>query len=306
MPSITHCFAQTLKYLTTYTFQTVDQDGTNTRTFATGASSTAPKYYRFACASASGGATAETDCLELTAAFESLLNTSGSRYSVTISETGYVQVTYNGTGTSTLTWGSSGSNALRSTLGFSSGWSSLASGATTTASNQPSHVVYAFSLGEDTQWTSEPGQETITETQDGCVYGIASGVDLSVRSFTLRFHPRTDSDRGALSSVITPAFPTFARTKTPSASLIAGGPWSVHELIKTALSDGTYSGRLGVCFANFQNLRSGVSTTIDECFIRPETRRSGKRGLPSVQNWSRLVDIKNIALIRNAQLTVSL
>jgi len=308
MATISTIWAQSLPFQTSYTFQTVDQDGTNTRTFASGANTTSPKWYRFLCALVAGGATADNDCQELTSAFESLLNTSGSRYTVTVSETGYVQVTYNGTGTSTLTWGSSGSNALRAVLGFSAGWTSLASGATTTASNQPSHVVYSFSMGGDSGWTAESGHQAISEVADGKVYRLTDQVHRSTRSFDLRLHPRTDSVRSSLGSTpITPAFPTLTRTLTPSASLIAGAPWSVWELIQTTVSDGGYgsSGRIGLCVSDFQNLRNGVAVTVDEVYFRANTVMRAAKDLPSVPNWSKLVDCKGIEVTRLAQLTVT-
>lgn len=297
--SISTIFAQTVRFTSTYQFQTVDQDGTNTRTLATG-------YYRVLCAEAAGAGTSETACAELLTAFENALNTSGSRYAVTMSSTGYVQVTYNGTGTSTLTWTSSASNGLRSVLGFSSGWSSLASGATTTAGSQPSHVAYAFCLADDSGWTVESGHQALAETPSA-VFGWSDQAHRVVRSFTLRFHPTLDSDRSALdTSPITPALPsTHTRTSTPSASVIAGGPWSLHELVQTALSDGTYYGCLGVCIGNFSNLRSGVSVTVDQAYWRPEARLKAQVS-PSVAYWSRRRDMRNLSLLRVGTLSVSL
>lgn len=304
--TITTMWAQTLLFRAAYQFQTVDQDGTNTRTVASGAGSSTPKYYRVLLAEAAGSAASEGACQNLLTAFENALNTSGSRYTVDITTDGYVKVTYNGTGTSTLTWTTSASNALRSVLGFTSGWSSLASGASTTAQTQPSHVAYSFVAGDDTGWTTESGHQALGETPDN-IFGWTDQKHRVVRSFTLRFHPTLDSDRSALgTSPITPMLPsTHARLATPSGSLIAGGPWSVWELVQTALSDGTYNGRVGLALGTFQALVSGTTTTIDEVFFRQKTRIADKAIRPSVPYWSRRRDWPGIEILRAATLSVA-
>lgn len=303
---ITTMWAQTLLFRSSYAFQTVDQDGTNSRTVASGAGSTTPKYYRVLLAEAAGSAASEGACQNLLTAFENALNTSGARYTVEITTTGYVKVTYLGTGTSTLTWTTSASNALRAVLGFTSGWSSLASGASTTASTQPSHVAYSFAAADDTGWTTESGHQALGETADS-VYGWSDNKHRIVRSFTLRLHPTLDSDRSALENTpITPMWPsTHAKIASPSGSLITGGPWSLWELVQTAISDGTYNGRVGLALGTFQALAAGTTTTIDEVFFRQKCRMSDKAIKPSTAYWSRRRDWQGIEILRAATLSVA-
>lgn len=226
---ITSMLAQTFEFGADVTLSVTDGDGVGTKTI------NCEGYNRVFLAEGTGaGANAELDCLELLEVLEVGLNAthlSPAWYTVSLRSDGYVQIVYAQDptpGDAVITW--TGNEALRNILGFEGSTATMnaANSRTVVATRHPLGVIYSAGVINSTDWASTPQDAAFAMTTDGRVYGHASNRHLLRKRFDLGYHPRTWSDRTALSAAGSPMFDEG------------------YELEPTVLPDGTSSERENV------------------------------------------------------------
>lgn len=220
---------------------------------------------------ASGAGTAHSDPSELLAAVEAALD--ATKWLVTISLGGFVQLTYVGSGNGSVDM--SGCTTLRALLGFTGSTGTLASGATATATYQPSHCVFAAACDPDTGWIDQPARFAGATLPDGSVYGWHDGRVAYRRTATLRLLPRDYTARTALGSSGTPVFPATSRWLSPSAGEPAQAlPWAALDTLATA-----YGVECGVVWGTLQGVIAGSVAVYDRVYLAAEMAAASRVSL---------------------------
>lgn len=236
-----------------------------------------------------------TDPHELLALIQAGLNAAlPGGWTVALATDGRVRITYNGAGSGTIAAGE-----VATVLGFSGAVGALATGASQTGTYPPVGLLCAFSVTEDSGWEAVPSHVAASRAANGTVVALATAYTSALRSFGLRFHPRTWAEQ-ASGEYLSPAFPSDASpalfTEPVAPTKTSAAPWSVHELLATAAGR-----KLGLAISNAQELLSGASTRFDVGYFAPEVYES-KRGrvqLPAqAPTWNARRDWPGIVVTR--------
>jgi hypothetical protein len=269
-----YLLAQSFNLSSSQTMSTTDDRGGPTnRTLAAG-------WYRTLLANGAGAS--HVDPAELLDAVETALD--ATKWTLTMSAVGLVQVTYVGSGNGSVDL--SGCTTLRSLLGFTGNTGTLASGATATATYQPTHCVFAAACDPDSGWTDTAARFAGAALPDGTVYGWHDGRANYRRAATLRLLPRDIAARTALGASGTPAFPVSTRWLSPSTSEPAQAPpWAAADTLATA-----YGIECGVCWGTLQQVIAGSVTAYDKVYFTPEMAAAPRVAL-SIQNYDARRDV---------------
>lgn len=253
---------------------TDDRGGPTTRTLAAA-------WYRTRLCPVAGTGT-ETDPAELLNAVAAALGS--TKWTVRLVPSGFVEITYTGTGTGTISWGAGNIGLL---LGFSSGVGPLAANTSATATYLPSHCVLSIACDPDTGWVDGPGRFAGAALPNGTVYGWHDGRATMKRTAAFRLLPRDWTARTSLSAQGTPAYPVNTRWLSPSTSEpYQALPWSALDMLATA------AGRqCGVTWGDFAAIFAGTVTSYDVVYLAPETFTQGTRLSLSVDKYDGRRDV---------------
>lgn len=231
---ITSMLAQTFEFGADVTLSVTDGDGVGTKTI------NCEGYNRVFLAEGTGtGGDGELDCLELLEVFEQGLNAthvSPTWYTVSLRSDGYVQIVYAQDptpGDAVITW--TGNEALRNILGFEGSTATMDSSnsRTVVATRHPLGVIYSAGIINSSDWATTPMDAAFAMTNDGRVYGHASNRHLVRKRFDLGYHPRTWSDRAALSAA---GSPMFVEGRETEPTVLPDGTSSERENVHRFLS----------------------------------------------------------------------
>lgn len=230
-------------------------------------------WYRTFLATTSGTGADDTVPKELLAYVQGVL---AGLWTVKLTAAGKVAITYTGSGTGTINWGTGGASAqaIARELGFTGNVGPLVKDATATATNAPRHCILAWARLDDAGWSASHAHFAASVTGTGRVDALFSRYQLVRRSFGFRFLPRTPADATALGATATPYWPNdVADTQwlTPSTSPTTNAlQWSAHELLSTG-----YGVALGVTLGDLQALIAGTLSPAlyDAAYLDPETRK---------------------------------
>lgn len=255
--------AQSYQITATQTVKTTDDRGGPTnRTLAAG-------WYRTRLAAAAGVGT-EADPTELCAALTTALG--ASKWRVALVSTGYVEITYLGTGTGSIDL--STSLPVRALLGFTGNVGPLATNTAQAGAHLPTHCVLSTHATDDSGWIDTARRFAGAALPDGTVYGWDDGRMAYRRTVTLSMLPRDTAARTALGASGTPCYATTgARLLSPSTSEPAQAPpWTVTDTL------GTIAGRsCGLALGTLQQIIAGTVTEYVTCYTTPEMHGAGSR-----------------------------
>lgn len=273
--------------LTAQTVSATDSAGTNNRTVAAGT-------YRVYLAK-SGAAGSLTDPADVLAAFQAALN--GARWSVALRASGLVRITYLGTSTGSITWGSA--TALRSLLGFDADLSGLATNAYVEGAYLPTHCIFGGAARNDTGWKARASRVAASRMPDGSVYGWTDGLQRLTRALDFRLLPKDWTTRAALASSTsappTPAYGLATRLTNPGLGEPAQAPpWGASETIATGAG-------LRCGFTDqFEAMIAGTTSTFDHVCLTPDGIQSAEVAL-SEPGWDARRDLTGVELSLVAQ-----
>jgi hypothetical protein len=280
--TINTLFAQPFQITSTIQFNRDDQDGSSNRTI------TDTGYYRVWLA-ASGTGT-EAAPYELLAKLQAAL---GARYTVLLTSTGLVRISYSGTGTSTLTWtgGANTASNMRSLLGFTGSTTTISAGSYTDSTYQPHGCIFSAAILNSSGVTTSTGGAAFSETEAGVVIGYSSRTSIPKKRFALGWMPRSWNDRSVLTSATATAlYPvSFTDIITPRTLYGASttGAWNVHEFISAS------GGKLiAVMFGTYQSKIASAVSASDfwTGYVSPETLASAKAEREPIANYPRWME----------------
>jgi hypothetical protein len=300
--TITTALNATLALTTSYTATVVDQHdvGGRTATFGTGATTT---YWRVCVAAVSGTpSTSAGSPVHLLVYLQTQLNAGsggGNYWTVAINSSGFVAISYSGTGTGTITWSGT---VIRNILGFT-GNVSCASGGTQTATYHPTHVAYFLGTSNATNWVDDPPLCAIDTSRDGSTYGLTDTQGLRTYTFDGLFHPYDWGTRATLgmsstASSATPIWGDSTRFKTRSATAGIVPPSGLVDFFHACRANNSVSGmaKCGALIGNFQSAVLGTVSTFDEVYLSADTLTKTNAAKPSVANWNARMNWPSIEL----------
>lgn len=286
METISYLLAQAVT-LTAQTTSVTDSAGTNNRTVAAGT-------YRVYLAK-SGAAGSADDPADVLAAFQAALN--GARWSVALRASGLVRITYLGTSTGSITWGSA--TTLRNLLGFDADISGLATNGHVEGAYLPTHCVFGGPARNDTGWKARASRVAASRLPSGRVYGWTDGLQQLTRSLDLRLLPKDWTVRATLASSTsappTPAYGLATRLTNPASGEPGQAPpWGASETIATGAG-------VSCGFTDrFEDLIAGSTTTFDHVYLTPNGISSAEVVL-SESGWDQRRDLTGLELSFVAQ-----
>jgi hypothetical protein len=286
METISYLLAQAVT-LTAQTVSVTDLAGTNNRTVAAGT-------YRVYLAK-SGAAGSATDPKDVLATFQAALN--GARWSVSLRASGLVRITYLGTSTGSITWGSA--TTLRNLLGFDADISGLATNGHVEGAYLPTHCVFGGPARNDTGWKARASRVAASRLPSGRVYGWTDGLQQLTRSLDLRLLPKDWTVRATLASSTsappTPAYGLATRLTNPASGEPGQvPPWGASETIATGAG-------VSCGFTDrFEDLIAGSTTTFDHVYLTPNGLTSAEVAL-SEPDWDQRRDLTGLELSFVAQ-----
>jgi len=264
-------YAQTVQWPTATYQATTTGDGAGTKTFTLSA-----LWSRVYLAQSTNTGDTALGALELLSLVQTALG--ASEWEVELRSDGYVQLTYNGTGTGGITWGTS--QPVADVLGFTASTVSLAAGATLVAPYPPMGVVYSVSL-DSTDWTSTPTDTAYAMSADGKVYGWQGGYEIVTKTVTFGFHPRVWADRSPLGSPLTPMWPAddlYSRRRIAGSLFNLSQPYTVAEFLRTARAT-----PIAAVFSNFE--RFGVGSVYEIGYQTPASIEAARAVAPSIRDY---------------------
>lgn len=226
--TINTMLAEPFNVTSSIVFNRDDQDGAvSARTI----SSTG--YYRVWLAA--GGTGTEALPYELLSKLETAL---GARYTVRLTATGLVRISYSGTGTAVLTWTGGGNTAgpMRALLGFTGSTTSIPTASYTDSTYQPHGCIFSPAILRSSGLTTKSGGAAFAMTETGVVIGYDARTSITRKRCVLGWCPRSWSDRTALSATATPLYPESIASICTARDLYGAstsGSWSVHDFIKS-------------------------------------------------------------------------
>lgn len=288
--TINTMLAEPFNVASSIVFDRNDQDGASSRTI----SSTG--YYRVWLAA--GGTGTATAPYELLSKLETAL---GARYTVRLTTTGLVRISYSGTGTSTLTWTGGGNTAgpMRALLGFTGSTTSISAGSYTDSTYQPHGCIFSAAILRSSGLTTSTRGAAFAVTEGGVVYGYSSRTSIVRKKCVLGWAPRSWTDRTALSAAATPIYPTsIADTAVPRTLYGAStsGSWSVHDFISSG-----GAANIAIMYGTFQSKIASAVSSSDYWtgYLAPETLASENAEREPIANYPRWME-RDLELILNA------
>lgn len=222
--------------------------------------------YRIFLAPGSGTGT-EEDPWELLSALKTKFDaaTGGANpYEFTLTTSGFVKLTYSGSGTTTVTW--STGNVVRNLLGFTATLSAIL---TATATYHPTHCAYSEGRESDSGWIVQPGKQPCAVTRGGRVYARTDGARRVVRHVRFGPLPELWEHRDGTTGTgldCSPALPDdTARWLAPSSTPGLAPPWSWNDLVQSSGGQ-----RLGAALGTFQELLQ-TPGQYDAVYLHPDT-----------------------------------
>lgn len=275
--------AQVVTLVGAVTVAVSDSFSTRTITLVSGGSTT---YARVFLADGAASGTTASSPIDLLRTLEALLNAApgSSLWLVRLDPTGAVRVTYQGTGTGTITWSGT---SLRNLLGFTAGLS-IAAGGSSLATYAPGGCVIAPCAAEDdSDWQPIATGVAAGETQTGAVVALDSTYRRLARKLQLRFLPKTPAEQTS-GERLTPALPTDSvanstRYTAPASAAYFEQGYSAHEFIATAHR--TAGAPCAFALGDLQELIAGSATTFDVGYLSATTLRGGELFPLSVPGW---------------------
>lgn len=239
------------------------------------------------------GGSSESAPTDLLRYVQGQLNAGGGSWTISMQDTGRVRIAYGGSGTGSITWGSS--SPMRNALGFA-GNVSLPSGTYDDSDYLPAFCWLLHTIDNDTGPRSEPSHLVGARHADGTVTAWSEGVTSLDRSFRARFCPSTETVRTAKGWYATPYFPPDdapTRRTAPSATPEdCPTAWTVHETLSCA-----HGLRLAYSIGSLQDLIAGSTTRYDVGALDPESARTrDQRAALTVPAYTSLVDVPGVTL----------
>jgi hypothetical protein len=246
--------------------------------------------YRLSLVPAVGAAGTETNPYSLLGMLGVNL---GANWQLSLSTTGYVKIRNAGVSvTGAIVWGTA--TTVRNVLGFASDISALAPGATITAPNHPTHVVYAYDKANETAWDPSLQRFNGTELRDGRVAGRGDNTRFLVKRFDLAAHPYDVNVRATWGRVSSSVYPTDdARILSPSAVPGAVPPWTLFEFFSTCGAR-----RLACSLGEYQSVLTGAIQKYDACYLGLATLNAEKSVVTLVPGWRDFLTWTGIVLRR--------
>lgn len=293
--------AQTFSLSSAHQINITDSDATSPRSKNIN-STAATLYFRhfIAADSTATASTATTQALahKFNSHLQAVLNdgVTGTLWTVASDPvgTGRYKITYGGNGTGTITWDgtSSTSTVPRNLCGFTANIS-LASGASVTATYQPTYALPVLNRARSPNWQRQPPAGAWATMPDGVVYGYRNSIRHARYQFTMTGHPTSSSLQASLESWGTPVYPdAVARWTTPptssavSASNNPAPPWSYWDFLDTAA--GNAIGLYDVAAAG---------STYDLVYLDPKCWSADRSTAPTQQGNASLADLTDLTLL---------
>lgn len=268
--------------LAAQTVSVTDSAGTNNRTVSAGT-------YRVYLAK-SGAAGSATDPKDVLATFQAALN--GARWSVSLRASGLVRVTYLGTSTGSITWGSA--TTLRNLLGFDADVSNLATNGYAEGAYLPTHCVFASAAQNDSGWKAKASRVAVSRLPSGRTYGWTDGLGVLTRALDFRLLPKDWTTRATFASSSsfpgTPALGTTSRRTNPgSGEPGQAPPWGASETLATGAG-------LSCGFTDqLEAMIAGSVTTFDHVYLTPNALAAAEVVL-SVPGYDARRDLAGVEL----------
>lgn len=290
--------AQVVTLTGAITLSVADSFSTRTITVVAGGSTS---YARVFLADGTATGTTPSTPLDLLRTLETLLNAApaATLWLVRLDPTGAVRITYQGTGTGTVTWVGT---SLRNLLGFTGNLSIAAAGSSLATYAPGGCLIAPCATESDTGWQPIATGVAAGETQTGAVVALDSTYRKLSRKIQLRFLPATPAEQ-ASGERLTPALPAdsvanSARYTAPTSLSYFEVGYSAHEFIATAHR--TAGAPAAFALGDLQELIAASSTTFDVGYLSAATLRGGELFPLSAPGWFARRDV-NLEINRTAR-----
>ncbi len=217
----------------------------------------------------------------------------GASWTVRMTASGRVAITYVGSTTGVLT-APGGGSPMFTVLGAPTLPGSWVTNDVVTATYLPTHCILAAAVAPDTGWQGATGRFAGAKIPGGPVYGWGDRLGRRERSLTFRLLPKDAAQYSALvgagAAPGTPALGPTSRALNPWASEPAQSPpWGAIETVSTA-------GAQALGFTDdLQRVIAGTSSTYDVAYLTPEALRDAKAQL-SVEGFDPRRDLAGLVL----------
>jgi len=239
------------------------------------------------------GGSSESAPTDLLRYVQAQLNAGGGSWTISLRDTGRVRIAYGGSGTGSITWGSS--SPVRNALGFA-GNVSLPSGTYDDSDYLPAFCWFLHTIDNDSGYRPQHSMLVASRQSNGLVTAWDEGYQSLDRSFRARFCPATETVRTAKGWYATPYWPPDdapTRKSVPSidpASTPAA--WTVHETLSCAPGL-----RLAYALGTLQDLIAGSTTRFDVGALDPDSIRGrADRAALAVPAYTSLIDVPSVTL----------
>lgn len=259
------------------------------------------KWYRTFLAPGSGNDGTEAKPYELLAHITGQV---GGYFSWTLTDTGYVNLTYSNAATvpGGIEWSGTDSEAIAYLLGFSSEVGAplnlvdMEPGESTVAPYQPTAIAYFIAREQCSGWVTESPLAGLSLSAGGRVSGRVSTQRRHTQTFTARMHPRTIEEKLEHGSHATPMFAPdslVSRAHAPSGIVGVAAPWSLDEFIVTSAAK-----RLGMALGNAQEHFAGTEEDYEVGYLLPSVIRAARAQTKTDGNWKAFFDFPQFGLSR--------
>lgn len=257
------------------------------------------KWYRTFLAPGSGNDGTEAKPYELLA---HLTGQIGGYFAWSLTDTGYVKVTYSNAATvpGGIEW--SDADAIAFLLGFTTeagialNLIDLEPGESVVAPYQPTAMLYLVAREQATGWRTRSTLASASVSAAGRVRGRVGSNRLHTQQFTARAHPRTIDEKHEHGSHATPMFAPdslIERAHNPSGPIGVAAPTSVDEFLSTCVGR-----RLAFALGTAQEHLADSVDTYEVGYVHPDTIRAQEAQAKSDGAWKAFYDFPGFKLTR--------
>jgi len=213
----------------------------------------------------------------------------GNYFIFSLEANGHVAISYNGLSSGEISFASS--SIVRNVLGFTTTSVSLASGSKMIAEFQPYGAVYTINRTNDQGWNRTLSQGAYQELANGQVYGWNDGYVKTTKKQDIRFLPTDQIFKQEVQSPATPAMPV-TKSQLAQPALLENGytpPFTFSHFLYM-----TPGKQVRAVHSDFQANVSGSDLSFEIVYIRPDTINQKEAFAPSIPNFRKYTDFKNL------------
>lgn len=259
------------------------------------------KWYRTFLAPGSGNDGTEEKPYEL---LTHITGQIGGYFAWTLTDTGYVKVTYSNAATvqGAIEWSGTGSEVIAHLLGFSSdsgapiNLTDLTPGESSVAPYQPTAMLYLVAREQATGWRTRSTLASASVSAAGRVRGRVGSNRLHTQQFTARAHPRSIDEKHEHGSHATPMFAPdqlIERAHNPSGPIGVAAPTSLDEFLSACVGR-----RLAFALGNAQEHFADTADEYEVGYVHPDTIRAQEAQAKSDGAWKAFYDFPGFKLTR--------